>query len=348
MNVFRSNLVLSYIDNIERQPNDELLWKAAKGHAYFLRAKGFYSAVTHYALGYNPHTANTDLGIPLRLDPDFTTVSVRASIKDSYAQIIADFKASAEYLPVIPLHSTRPSLPAAYAFLARTYLIMQQYDSAKRYADLSLQLKNNLLDYNTVNAAAAFPFPRFSNPEIIYDCFSFTPNGIAYFTAKIDSFLYNSYATNDLRKTIFFVSNNNGTYGMKGSYVGGALFSGLATDEVYLIRSECRARTGDVNGALADLNALLVKRWKNGFFIPVTASNSADALAKILIERRKELLMRHLRWPDIKRLNIEGYNITLTRKLNGQNYTLTPNHPRFALPIPDDVIQVSGMPQNPR
>jgi hypothetical protein len=92
----------------------------------------------------------------------------------------------------------------------------------------------------------------------------------------------------------------------------------------------------------------LSKRWKNGFFQAVTASSAADALTKILTERRKELVFRGLRWADIKRLNLEGANISLTRKLNGQTYTLSPNHPRFALPIPDDVIQISGMPQNPR
>ncbi|SEM08104.1 hypothetical protein SAMN05216436_101351 [bacterium A37T11] len=57
--------------------------------------------------------------------------------------------------------------------------------------------------------------------------------------------------------------------------------------------------------------------------------------------------MRGLRWMDIKRLNKEGANITLTRNLNGQIYTLPPNDPRFALPIPEDVIDLSGMQQNP-
>jgi len=56
--------------------------------------------------------------------------------------------------------------------------------------------------------------------------------------------------------------------------------------------------------------------------------------------------MRTLRYTDLKRLNKEGANITLTRFIKGQTYTLLPNDPRYALPIPDDVIQVSGMPQN--
>ncbi|HBI87240.1 MAG TPA: RagB/SusD family nutrient uptake outer membrane protein, partial [Sphingobacterium sp.] len=47
-------------------------------------------------------------------------------------------------------------------------------------------------------------------------------------------------------------------------------------------------------------------------------------------------------------LNKEGAGITLQRKLNGQTYTLHPGDQRFALPIPEDIIALTGMPQNPR
>ena len=90
------------------------------------------------------------------------------------------------------------------------------------------------------------------------------------------------------------------------------------------------------------------KRWKTGTFNPFTASDPTEALALILQERRKELLMRGLRWMDIKRLNEEGAGISLSRRLNSQLITLSPGDPRFALPIPEDVIALSGMQQNPK
>jgi hypothetical protein len=122
----------------------------------------------------------------------------------------------------------------------------------------------------------------------------------------------------------------------------------LATDEVYLIRAECFARAGDVVDALKDLNTLMAKRIKSAFFVPFIASTGTDALKLILTERRKELVMRGLRWTDLRRLNKEGYNIALTRVINGQTYTLLPNDPRYILPIPDDVIVFTGMQQNIR
>ena len=74
------------------------------------------------------------------------------------------------------------------------------------------------------------------------------------------------------------------------------------------------------------------------------ASMTIDTIRK---ERRKELLFRGLRWIDIKRLNKEGAGINITRLVNGLVYTLEPGDPRFALPLPADVIGASGMPQNP-
>lgn len=91
-----------------------------------------------------------------------------------------------------------------------------------------------------------------------------------------------------------------------------------------------------------------MKRWKTGTFVPFTASTSSGALATILAERRKELMMRDLRWMDIKRLNKEGAGITLKRIVAGQPYQLQPNEPRFALPLPAYVLALTGMQQNPR
>ncbi|GAB3832860.1 hypothetical protein GCM10028895_51150 [Pontibacter rugosus] len=103
-----------------------------------------------------------------------------------------------------------------------------------------------------------------------------------------------------------------------------------------------------MTGALERLNTLLRYRWRTGTFVELTAATPDEALALVLQERRKELLMRGLRWMDIKRLNREGAGITLRRVLDGRAYVLPPGDPRFALPLPEEVIELSGMTQNPR
>ena len=67
-----------------------------------------------------------------------------------------------------------------------------------------------------------------------------------------------------------------------------------------------------------------------------------------LKERRKELLFRGLRWSDLKRYNRDGAGISLERTVNGTTYTLPPNDLRYAIAIPEDIIKMTGMPQNPR
>ncbi|QEC73604.1 RagB/SusD family nutrient uptake outer membrane protein [Arachidicoccus ginsenosidivorans] len=112
------------------------------------------------------------------------------------------------------------------------------------------------------------------------------------------------------------------------------------------MRAECLSRAGKVKEAMNDLNTLLLKRWVSGTYKVYNASTTEEALKIILAERRKELLYRGLRWMDLKRFNLEGRNITLTRKVDGKIYELKPNDPFYALPIPSYVVENFGYKQN--
>jgi hypothetical protein len=346
--IFIANTVLENAEKLIPSPERNNIM----GQAYCWRAFSFQKAAFIWSLSYDAATATTALGIPLRLNTNFNEPSVRSSVEQTYQQIIDDFKKAVTLLPVIPLHVMRPSRPAAAAFLARTYLSMRNYDSVFNYADLSLQLKNNPQDYNDTRIvpSANFPFStlKYDNVDILFHAAGSPTNALAVTKGRIDSTLYLSYHINDLRRTIFFRLINAGAYGFKGSYEGGNnLFGGISVSETLLMRAEAAARKGNKDLALADLNALLIKRFKTGTFQAVTAPDADAALEIILTERRKELLFRGLRWMDIKRLNLEGRNINLKRIINNIIYQLPANSPRFALPIPDDVIAISGMQQNP-
>jgi hypothetical protein len=118
---------------------------------------------------------------------------------------------------------------------------------------------------------------------------------------------------------------------------------------LYLIRAECYARAGNISSAMSDLNTLLKTRWVSGTYTDMTATTADEALGKVLIERRKELLMRGQRWTDLRRLNKDSrFAVTLQRVINGTTYTLPPNDLRYTLLIPYNVIQISGIQQNPR
>lgn len=353
--IYISNYCLEALDNITVNNANRTEWNNAKGSALYYRSYFFLKLLWVFSKAYDETQSETDLGIALRLASDFNIPSVRSNVKACYQQLLTDVKASVPLLPDLPVHVLRPSKAAAFGLLARAYLSMRMYDSAYHYADKALAIKNSLMNFNAdtdipngVNAS--IPFKPF-NKETIYYSFMATVQMIHTTTrARIDTAITSAYNANDLRKKAFLIASGN-YHRFKGSFTGTSnhYFTGITTAEMKLIKSECLARAGNTGSALSELNELLQTRWdQNQPFQPVTASSSAEALSKILLERRKELYMRGLRWIDIKRLNKENANIILTRKIENQTFTLQPNTAYYALPLPEDVIQLSGMPQNPR
>jgi hypothetical protein len=352
--IYVCNVALESLDRMDRKPGDDSAWNATHANALLLRSVNFLVAAKIWCKAYDAASAKIDLGLPLRLDVDFEKPSVRSNLEETYNQIINDLKEAAKHLPVKAHHVLRPSKAAAYAFLARGYLSMRMYDSAGHYAGLSMQLQNDLYDYNTVpNPAGNGPFgPVYSHPEIIMNLeTNGPPNLIHPNRSRVDTLLYELYEPNDLRKTIYFLNHADGSKRFKGSLTGSNVyFQGPTVAEMILIRSECLARRSDQDSrdqALQLLNHLLEKRYQSGTFVPVAYVNPQQLLDAILTERRKELIYRGERWSDIKRLNKEGRSIVLKRFINDEWHQLESNSPRYATPIPENVIAFSGMLQNP-
>ncbi len=351
--VFYANTVLQSLGGIQPDSTDQAQWNMIKGWALFCRAYAFFNIAELFAPPYDSVSAATDLGIPIRLSPDINAKTTRSSLQVSYAQILTDLQEAEALLPtVIPAKNlNRPSRLAALALFARIYLSVEDYKDAGLYADSVLQGYSFLLDYNSV-PPGIIPIGD-TMAEILYQSNLPQPgNGNllegVICNCNIDSTLLASYAPNDLRPSVYYLQEGS-NYTLNGSYSGSIFpFTGLATDELYLIRAECSARAGDTAGALHDLNFLLTHRWVTGTYAPYPIQSAAEALDTILVERRKELVFRGIRWSDLRRLNREGWNITLNRYLNGVMYTLPPKSQLYTLPIPPDVINFTGIQQNPR
>lgn len=352
--IYYANVVLDQLKDIETSDKDS--YNAIKGTALFFRAFAHYEMAQMYCKPYST-TESGELGIVLRLTSNINEVVTRSTVGGTYDQIVSDFTEAVSLLPEVSVYPTRPNKAAAYGALARVYLSMRNYEQAGISAEQYLNRKSELLNYNTFNANGNPVFPRF-NKEIAFYNRPFQSNLIANNQgAKIDSVLFKSYATNDLRRTLFFKANtgaNAGTYGFQGSYDGSggtfnsSVFDGICTDEMYLIKAEVAARNGSKDLALKTLNDLLITRWKTGTFILFTVSTAQEALTLVLEERRKELVYRGLRWTDIRRLNLEGANITLKRVVGSNTYTLPPGDSRYVLLIPKEVLSLSNLQQNPR
>ena len=327
-----------------------------KGWAYFVRGYEYYDLMRNFAPAYDSVSASSDLGVPLKLSSGIDDIDARSSVKVCFDRILEDISAS---IPLLPAqyssgHPNQPSKFAAYGLLARIFLYMRDYNKAYLFADSALLLHDTLIDYNTISTTSNYPFSN-DNVESIY-----TTSQVLKYTATVvgnnsrmiavDSNLLKTYDSTDLRLKIYFRTRTYNNMTMKGGYYGTGLypFTGLGVDEMYLIRAEGAARMGNINIAIDNLNELLSKRYQTGTYVSKVFTNKDSLLSSILLERRKELIWRGLRWSDLKRLNKEGANITLTRNLDGELYRLEANSPNYVFNIPSDEITLSGIVQNSR
>jgi starch-binding outer membrane protein, SusD/RagB family len=328
--------------------------KEIRGAALFFRAYAYYNLAQLFAKPYDSASAITDPGLPVRTNPDISIHVPRHSVKDTYDSILT-YLDSAENLVALNIiynNKNRVSKPAVLALKARVYLSMRDYAKAGEFADRALELHDSLINYEDLDPFALLPFSNRNKETIFHSRFTDQTHTMASFIYPeviIDSTLLNMYDTDDLRKTIYYTTLFSGQYNLKGNYSGTiAPFSGLATDELYLIRAEANAIFGNVSEAMDDLNKLLLNRYKPGTFIPHDPATPAEALQLIRDERRKELAFRGLRWADLRRFNKEGAGIVLQRVLNNNTYTLLPNSILYVLPIPPEVVRLGKIENNPR
>lgn len=347
--VFYANVVLEGLNGVDRT-EDPVRYDEIKGAAFFYRAYAFYQLAQIFCMPYNASTASADLGIPLRLISDINLPTARATVEETYDRIFKDLAESVSLLPISSKYNTRPSRVAAFAMLSRMGLLVQDYPKALQYADSALKYKHDLIEFDKLNTSLSNPLTNVSSTEIIfYTTLAYTRS----FTAarmNVDSTLYSTYVAEDVRKRAWY-RLNSGRVIFRGSYSGSPtyLFGGLAVDEVYLTKAEAMVRLGDVSEGLKTLAVLMKSRFESGNYQPPNTNDQDVALSIVLQERRKELVFRGVRWSDLRRLNLEpGTATTLERVVDGTVYKLRPNSLNYVLPIPDQVIQMSGIQQNPR
>jgi starch-binding outer membrane protein, SusD/RagB family len=126
--------------------------------------------------------------------------------------------------------------------------------------------------------------------------------------------------------------------------------------EMYFIKAECLARSGNLTGA-----ALLIQQVRQarnyivGAIVPLPVyANATAAYADILLERRKELSFEGHRYIDLKRLGADA-GVTGTDRYSQDAINSSATSPvninigdyRFTLPIPQAEINVNALPQNP-
>ncbi|WP_143961306.1 RagB/SusD family nutrient uptake outer membrane protein [Litoribacter populi] len=348
--IFIANVVLEKVTEFEeheRYSQEELA--PLKGMALFFRAQNHFQLAQIFAKAYDPSTASSTLGVPLRVNTNISAFEQRASLEKVYEHVVADLIEAQGLLPEWQAVKTRPSRKAVEALLARIYLTMQNYVQAEAYADLVLgSSAYQLMDYAQLNPTVNHPFPPY-NSEVIWHS---RQVNIDFNVANPNTFIhpeiFEAYDDRDLRKSLYSTQRADG-FNFRGSYTGTFwFFGGIGLDEVYFIGAEAKYRNAKTEEAMDLMDEIMVNRFEVGAHESVSG-DMEDGLAWILKEKRKSLIFRGTNWMDLRRLNLDPSTARrLSRTVNEKGYILEPNSNRYVFPIPQNELNLNPMEQNIR
>lgn len=278
------------------------------GEALFVRALLHFYLANVY--GDVPYITTTDY--------EQNRVAVRLPVAAVYAQVKADLDQAIAFLPqdYLTTDRTRPNKYAAHALLARVNLYAGLWDEASNEA--SAVLNQTGLYANETNLDATFLkgssatiwqlASGFSDGNTLEGTtFNFTM-GPPPLSALTNSFMA-SFEAGDQRKVHWTEGITDGTttwyhpFKYKQAVAGNSSEYSivLRLGEIYLIRAEARAHSGDLIGAKDDLN---VVRHLAGL-ADTSATTQSDLLAAVLQESRVELFTEFgHRFFDLKRFGV--------------------------------------------
>lgn len=344
--ILHANLALD-VEIIKPEISELDAWKNVKGSALFYRAINYYHLAQLFCVPYDPITAYSAEGLPLRKDYDISIIYHRSSVGELYDLIIDDLMQAVELLPEVATPKMRPSKIAALTLLAIVNLNMGNYSKSREYCERALEIRRDLIDFNTLDTNQLFTFESDyaeSHSEVVF----FMMDNQAIMTTtrmNVDEEFLNLYTGDDLRRKLYFRQEPDGRTVFKGSYSGQNIyFVGLALDEVFLTLAECHVRLGDIHESIIVLNEFMSHRYEERSFSPIVAPLSSDEILQLIIlERRKQLYMRGTRWVDHRRLNEEPqFATSLIRYVNGESHLLHPTDSRWVWPLPHNEVQWKG------
>ncbi|MCI1648055.1 MAG: RagB/SusD family nutrient uptake outer membrane protein [Bacteroides sp.] len=323
-------------------------------YARVLRAMHYFQVVNYYADTYTSSTAESKLSVPLITSSDEGASYKQVSIQEIYDFMIKEVTESLSDLPDMGATILHPGKGAAYAFLARLYLQMQDYTNALSYAEKALTVNNQLYDWTVYynENIGEIAKPDSYNATASPMGFTFIENynynhGATYYATRGESMPQHrgeEYETGDA----FFLSNwklrtaSGDTY-YYATTTGFFNYGGMRTVEMYFIKAECLARNNNIKGAMDILNEVRIKRILPAYYHPLTATTTAEAIGYIRQAKDNAMIMSIVPFGDARRYNAEGtYTKTLSKVVSGKTLTLSPTSHLWTMPFPLGAIENSG------
>ncbi|MCM1331323.1 MAG: RagB/SusD family nutrient uptake outer membrane protein [Bacteroides sp.] len=358
------NMVISIIDDQpEPTENDVLQKRRVKGEAYFLRALYYFTLANLYCEPYNPATAASTPGMPLKFseiieDKEF----LRSTLKETYEKVLEDLAEAERCL----IGTTRKSiyhadLATVHLLQSRVYLYMQDWDNAIAKAREVLAENDKLL--NIGSKAIGETCLDASSPEVLFSmgdyliAFYFQDDRYNGVSVQISPDMLNLYSDDDFRAKGYIGTTDrrgrdifrkvNGQKEAQGSYTSvGSTFT-FRTAEAYMTLAEASAYKGDEATARSTMEKFLATRMASKTSVTQSGNELIDFIRD---ERAREFLLESHRWFDLRRYTVcneypwsktiehgypydSGYNYDHT-----DWYRLEKNDAAYTLPIPRKVL----------
>ena len=332
-----NNILNSVTDVPQNTETDKQGVLKVSGEAHFLRGFYYFWLTNLFGKPYNPSTASTDLGVPLKTSEEVLDVKYqRNTVQECYDQVLTDLLAAHNELSQYTTEKKsiyRVDSTAVNLLLSRVYLYMQNWQKAAYYAQLVIQAHPALQNMNSDNSKFALK----TNTENI---FSMGGDDIPRLLfqglkgVKVSDALYTAYSNNDLRKQQWFWKYGTLT-GLvkeaegKGTSVGTATSTAsnyyvvmycdgwenqqapvssvflLRSAEAYLNLAEAEAYMNQDDQAKAALLPLMQARYKaSAPELDLSSTSSASLITLIRNERRRELALEGHRWFDLRRYRV--------------------------------------------
>ncbi len=315
---------------INNELEDTSINKQYKAEARALRAITYFNLLTYYSA--SPKSGlNQDIGVPIAVYPYNPDEKIaRSSVSDVYKLIVEDLNYAIENAKAEMTSKIYITKTAAKLMLSRVYLTRQNQGDAQLAYNLTEDIiSNSPKSFSPINPDNFESYFALNNddlaenqPETVWEVDFNTlnnpgvNNSLSVYYSRTGSrkgllakeALYNSFASNDVRKILFSTQSIPTEDFPKGVWIrkferastGGNYTRNnkiLRFSEAYLNRIEALYQLGNNTEALSKLNEFALTRKGNAY-------SGGNLLQDILTERNKEFFGEGQRFLDLKRYNL--------------------------------------------
>ena len=335
--IYIANYIIEHKNDITNASSADI--EQLVGESYMMRAYCHFLLANLYAEPYTHCNPDTTRGVPLMLKADVNAIPRSSSLKDVYAQVLADITEAEQHLNVQSWETGlnyRFNTVSAKCLRARVCLYMGNWQGALDASKAVIQAHPDLEDMTSTSSVLP---DRYDSKESI-QALETMMDGKYILIGRPAQSLISLYPSGDLRRTKFYrrITSSTSTLLKGGSEQFNCTFRSA---EFYLTAAEAAARLGQRSVAEDYLKQLAIKRYNAtayATFVANMATLTDNQLTdEIVDERTRELAFEGHRWYDLRRTTMPA----LTKSYQSDTFQLNTADRRYTMRFPTEAVEAN-------